>query len=186
VSKKRKHLFQDAIFFACSIGLAIFMVKTDMAQELITLLGGPRWFEILIAGMFFTSAFTTAPAIVMLGTLAETTPMPLLVILGGLGAMLGDYIIFIFVKDRVSEDLKYLLSFSRGQRFLAIFKTQLFRFFVPFVGALILASPLPDEIGVTMLGLSKMKNKIFLPLSFIFNGAGIFVIGWLAKVIAGL
>lgn len=186
MSKKRRHLFQDLFFLFCSIGLAIFMVQTDMANELIALFGGPRWFEVLIAGMFFTSAFTIAPAIVLLGTLAETTPMLMLVILGALGAMLGDYIIFVFVRDRVSEDLKYLLAFSRNQRFLTIFHTRLFRFFVPFVGALILASPFPDEIGIAMLGLSKMKNKIFLPLSFIFNGAGIFIIGWLARMIIGL
>lgn len=179
--KKRKHLFQDVIFITVSVVFATYIAGTGTAQYLVASLGSLQLFGVFMAGMFFTSAFTTAPAIVLLGTLAKTTPMPLLVILGSLGAVLGDYIIFIFVKDRVSEDLKYLLSFSRSQRFLAIFRTRLFSFFVPFIGALIIASPLPDEIGVAMLGLSKMKNKIFLLLSFVFNGIGIFIIGWLAK-----
>lgn len=106
--------------------------------------------------------------------------------IGGLGAALGDYIIFRFVKDRILEDIRYLLSFKKGYRFPAIFKTGLFKFFVPLTAALIIASPFPDEIGVAMLGLSKMKNRIFLLISFIFNGIGILVIGWVAKGIVSL
>jgi hypothetical protein len=169
-----------------SIGFAIFIVKTGIVHQFIATFDNFQYFSIILAGIFFTSAFTTAPSIALLGTFAETTPLPILVVLGGLGAVLGDYIIFRFVKDRVSEDIRYLLSFSKGHRFSAIFRTQLFRFFVPFVGALIIASPFPDEIGVAMLGLSRVKNRTFFLLSFVFNSVGIFAIGWLVKEIVGL
>ncbi|MDP2934019.1 MAG: hypothetical protein Q8N81_07910, partial [bacterium] len=102
---------------------------------------------------------------------------------GGLGALIGDLIIFRFVKDRVSEHFYYLMRVSKSERLFSIFKLKLFRWIIPFVGALIIASPLPDEIGVTMLGLSKMKNSYFILLSFLLNSAGILIIGLIAKAL---
>ena len=97
--------------------------------------------------------------------------------------MIGDLIIFRFVKDRVSEHLSYLIKVSKTERIVSIFKLKLFRWIIPFVGALVIASPLPDEIGVAMLGLSKMKNSYFILLSFLLNSAGILIIGLIAKTI---
>jgi hypothetical protein len=186
MDKKRKQLLWDVLIFTASVSFAIFIVKIGIIYKFIGSFYDLQWFGVILAGMFFTSAFTTVPSIVVLGTIAKTTPLLVLVILGGMGAMLGDYIIFSFVKDRVSDDVDYLLSFPKNRRFFAIFKTRLFRFFVPFLGALIIASPFPDEIGIAMMGLSKVKKSIFFLLSFIFNGIGIFIIGWLAKTAIGL
>lgn len=186
MSSKKKHLFYDVLFLTMSIGVAVFIVKIGVAREMVEWIGGLKWFGVIFAGAFFTSMFTTAPAMAILGTFAETTPLAALAILGGLGSMCGDYIIFRFAKDRIAKDFEYLLSFSKENRFSAIFKTRIFRFFVPFLGALIIASPLPDEIGITMLGLSNMKDKIFFLVSFLANGIGIFIIGWIAKTVSGL
>lgn len=186
MSSQEKHLFNDILFLTVSIGFAVFIVKIGAAREMVAWIGGLKWFGVVFAGAFFTSMFTTAPAIALLSTFAETTPLAALAILGGLGAVCGDYIIFRFAKDRIAQDFKYLLSFSKRDRFPAIFQTRIFRFFVPFLGALIIASPLPDEIGITMLGLSNMKDKIFFPVSFLANGTGIFIIGWIAKTVSGL
>ncbi|MFA6270065.1 MAG: hypothetical protein WC657_02540 [Candidatus Paceibacterota bacterium] len=183
MNKKSKHFFGDVTLLLISISFAIFITKTGVVREFIEYFNDLEWVGILLAGLFFTSAFTTAPAIAVLGTLTETNPLLSLVILGGIGATLGDYIIFRFIKDRISSDVDYLLSFSKRLRFFAIFKTRLFKFFVPFIGALIIASPFPDEIGITMIGLSKINKKIFLLISFLLNGIGIFIIGWLAKTI---
>jgi hypothetical protein len=47
-------------------------------------------------------------------------------------------------------------------------------------GAVIIASPLPDEAGVSLLSLSKLKNWQFILLSFVLNATGIFIIVTLA------
>ena len=184
--KQKKHLFQDVLLLIISIGFAVYMVKSGLAHELIAHLDGLSWLGIIIAGIFFTSIFTTAPAIAILGTFAETTSLPVLVVLGGIGAVLGDYVLYLLVRDRVTKDFQYLLSFSRMKRFPAIFRTRLFKFFVPFIGALVIASPFPDEIGVAMLGASKVKSKMFFLISFLANSGGIFVIGWIAKRVVEL
>lgn len=134
--------------------------------------------------MLFTSALTTAPALILLSQFAATTPLPTLAILGGFGAMLGDYVIFRFVKDRMTEDVHYLLSFSKKERFQKIFKTKVFRFFVPLIAVIIIASPIiPDEIGITMLGLSKMKTRYFFLVSFLANSIGVLIIGLVARAL---
>lgn len=185
MSRHIRHVLQDFLLLAVSIGLAVRIAQSGLAENLTGSLNGFLWLGIIIAGVFFTSFFTTPISIVMLGTFAKTTPLPILALLGGFGAMLGDYVIFRFVKDRVSEDLTYLFSHAKRKRFFAIFRTKLFRFFIPFIGALIIASPLPDEIGIAMLGMTKVKNRTFFILSFLLNSTGIFLVGLAARAVVG-
>jgi len=186
VNNHKKHLFQDAILLTISIFFAVLIAKTGLAEKFVLYFDNLWWLGIIIAGIFFTSIFTTASSIVLLGTFAQDTNLLILTILGGLGAMFGDYVIFRFIKDRVSEDFEYLISVSKQDRLSAIIKTQLFKFFAPFLGALIIVSPLPDEFGLAMLSISKIKNRVFLPLTFFLNSLGVFIVAWVAKSILGV
>lgn len=182
MSRKKRRLFLDLIFLVVSIFFAFYISKTGIASRFIVSLGDLGWLGIITAGMFFTSVFTTAPSIILLSQFAKTTPILVLTLLGGFGAMLGDYIIFKFVRDRIYDDVKYLVSFTKPKRFLGIFRTKLFHYFVPFIGAMIIASPFPDEIGIAMLGFSKIKPSHFSVISFIFNAIGIFMIGFVVNL----
>jgi len=179
MKRKKRQLIQDITLVGMSIVSAFYLLESTRVHDFISLFKNFELVGVFFAGMFFTSIFTTAPSIVVLSEFAHTIPIGTLAIVGALGSTLGDWIIFTFVKDRISEDLKYLLSFSRKKRFSTIFETRLFKYFVPFVGALIIASPLPDELGVTLLGLSKINNKVFFLITFTFNAIGIYAIGWL-------
>ena len=179
----QNNLIRDLTLVVFSILIAIILAKTGVLQDFITSTKEMRVIGSFIAGILFVSVFTAAPATVALGEIAQSNSVITVAILGGLGALIGDLIIFRFVKDRVSEHFNYLIKISRSERFFSIFKLKLFRWVIPFVGALIIASPLPDEIGVTMLGLSKMKNSYFVLLSFVLNSAGILIIGLIAKAL---
>jgi len=181
----KKKLLRDFLFTIFSISVAVFLIRSGLIYEFIFSLDGLLWLGIIFAGLFFTSIFTTAPAIALLGSFAQTTPLLILAILGGLGAMIGDLIIFTFVRGKVSKGFDNLLKSPQGLRFSVIFKHEIFRFFLPFFGAIVIASPLPDEVGVAMLGISKMSKKRFLILSFTLNSVGIFIVSWLAKIIIG-
>jgi len=176
-------LIRDLVLVIFSVFIAIILAKTGVLQDLITSTQEVRFIGSFIAGIFFTSVFTTAPATVALGEIAQSNSVIVVAILGGLGALIGDLIIFRFVKDGLSEHFSYLIKVSTTERIVSIFKLKLFRWIIPFVGALIIASPLPDEIGVVMLGLSKMKNPYFILLSFVLNSAGILIIGLIAKAL---
>jgi len=174
---------RDLAIVTLSIFIAIILAKTGALESLITSTQETRFIGSFIAGVLFVSVFTAAPATVALGEIAQSNSVIIVAILGGLGALVGDLFIFRFVKDKLSEDLLNLIRRSKSERLAVIFRMKGLRWVVPLMGALIIASPLPDEIGVVMLGLSKMKNSLFIPLSFILNSAGILVIGLISKAL---
>lgn len=102
-------------------------------------------------------------------------------ILAGAGAVLGDYLIFRFLKDRVFYELKPIFTKIKGFYLIKIFQTPYFAWLTPLIGASIIVSPLPDEVGVGILGISKMKTWQFILLSFILNATGIFIVVTVAR-----
>ena len=177
------NLVRDLALVILSVFIAIILAKTGALKDLITSTQEVRFIGSFISGILFVSVFTAAPATVALGEIAQSNSVITVAIIGGLGALIGDLIIFRFIKDRVSQHFSYLIKVSKSERFFSIFKLRLFRWIIPFVGVLLIASPLPDEIGVAMLGLSKMKNSYFILLSFLLNSAGILIIGLIAKAL---
>ena len=173
----------DIGIIVLSIFLAILLVNTDVLHGLLNLFGGLGMLANFIAGMFFTSIFTTAPAIVALGSISITNSILQTALIGAVGAVFGDLIIFHFIRDRFSEDLMDLFSRSRRARLSKIVKTPLVRYINFIIGAIIIGSPLPDELGISLLGFNKMKTRWFVVISFVFNFLGIILIGLVARQI---
>lgn len=129
-----------------------------------------------IAGALYTLSFTIPISIVMLALLSQTLSPIEVGVIGGLGAVITDLTIFRFVRDDLVSDIKPLYEKFGGNHVSHVFQSKYFHWTLPFIGALIIASPFPDEIGVTLLGISKMKTLEFLPISFVMNSTGIFLI----------
>ena len=183
-NSEKKFLIQDIGIIFLSVLVAVILVKTEIISKILTSTKELRLLGSFVAGMFFTSIFTTAPAIATLGEIARANSLALTAFFGGMGAVVGDLIIFRFVRDKLSEHLMELIKHEgAGKRIKALFKLRLFRWLTVLAGGLIIASPLPDELGISLLGFSKMKTLRFIPLSFIFNTLGIFLIGLIAKII---
>ncbi|MEQ1561100.1 MAG: hypothetical protein ABL899_00085 [Nitrospira sp.] len=175
---------QDIAIIAMSVLVAIMLSKTGALESLLSSTASLKFAGSFIAGMFFTSVFTTAPAIVTLGEIAHSNSLILTAFFGALGAVVGDVIIFRFIEDRLSEHLVELVKHeSWWKRVRALFKLKYFRWFTFLLGGFIISSPLPDELGIGLLGFSKMKMSVFIPISFFFNFVGIVLIGIVARAI---
>jgi hypothetical protein len=181
----RRHLWQDFFIIAASLVLAWAIVHYQLVQALLASLDGGVALASFIAGIFFTSVTTTAPAIAVLGELSLEGNLFVVSLMGGAGAVVGDYIIFAFVRDRVSDDISYLLKRTGTPRFFKVFRRKTFRRILPFIGGLIIASPFPDELGLALLGLAHLSTGRFILISFSFNAIGIFLIGIAARALAG-
>ncbi len=142
-----------------------------------------RLLATFIGGFFFTSAFTIAPAAFVLAALAKTVSPFWLAFWGACGALCGDLTIFLFVKDRFAKDIVDVVKISKAKKFLHFFKKGFFRWLSPLIGAIIIASPLPDEVGITMMGLSKTRTSLLIPISFCMNFLAVLLI---AKVAGAL
>lgn len=184
LKKKDVFLIQDVAIIVLSIIIAVILVKTNVISEL---LSGTQELKLLgsfFAGMFFTTIFTTAPAIVTLGHISQTNSIVLTALFGAVGAAIGDLIIFQFVKDRLSEHLLELISHNNiWHRTKSVFKMRYFRWLTFLIGGLLIASPLPDELGIGILGFAKMKEHQFVWMSLIFNFIGITLIGIVANTV---
>ncbi len=183
-SRKNNFLLQGVAIIVLSIMVAVILVKTGVFINILTSSRELGWLGSFIAGIFFTSVFTTAPAIVTLGEIAQAGSVLSTAFFGAMGAAIGDLIIFRFMRDRFSAHLMELMRHIGGSRRLkAVFKLKLFQWFTFLVGGLIIASPLPDELGISFFAFSKIRSSLFIPISFTFNFFGILLIGLIAKSI---
>lgn len=184
IKSTKENPMKDLAIIAFGIVIAIMIIKTGALTTLLSSTKEIRFFGSFLAGMFFTSVFTAAPATVILGEIAQSDSLFWVALFGGFGALLGDLIILRFMKERVVGHFDYLIK-NRSKRLTSIFRLRLFRWLLSFLGALIIASPLPDEIGLAMMGISKMKTAWVIPVSFFFNFLGILAIGLVAKTVFG-
>jgi uncharacterized membrane protein YdjX (TVP38/TMEM64 family) len=176
-----RHISHDLAIVALSVVVAVMLVQSHTIDSLLDASQEFGHIGSFFAGMFFTSIFTTAPAIATLGEISLRMGIVETALWAALGSVIGDMLIFRFVKDRIADDLLEILPHKRGaRRFAKLLKFRFFRYLTFFAGGLIIASPLPDELGVGLLGLSKMREVYFVPLSFVFNFIGIFTIGLIA------
>lgn len=177
----KKKLIKNLSIVFLSVLIAIILAKTDAFRDLLISIQGLKFIGSFIAGIFFISVFTVAPASVMLFNIAQITPIWEVAILGGLGAVVGDFIIFRFIKNNFADEVINLLKKTKIQKIAGIIHLSAFRWLVPFIGALIIASPLPDELGLTMMGLSKVKTSTFVLISFILNSLGILALVFIIR-----
>jgi len=66
------------------------------------------YFGTLIAGIFFTYGFTAAPATIFLILLAQNENIILSAFIGGIGAMIGDYLIFKLIRHSFHDEIEKL------------------------------------------------------------------------------
>lgn len=183
-SKNLVHLLEDGLIFAASIAFAVWLSKSGIVMNLLATTDKTRLVTIFLAGIFYSSLFTAAPATVVLAQLAKTSSIWTVGLLGALGAMTGDLLIFRFIKNSVGEDIKYLSNLVGWDRFTSFFHLKVFRFVSPIAGALMIASPfLPDEIGVALLGLFRVRTIIFTPLAFGLHFIGITLVSLLKNIV---
>ena len=178
----KSKLIQDIAIVILSILFAIVLDKTGTFVRIITSTKEAELLASFIGGIFYVSVFTAAPAVVTLGEIAQVNSVALVAFFGALGALAGDLVIFRFVRDRFSEHLMEVLKESGSLKKLEeLSQTTFFKVVFFLITAFIIASPLPDELGIALLGFSRIRLSWFIPLSFGLNFLGILFIGIVAR-----
>lgn len=173
----KKYKYKNLTFLLLSLLIAVFLFRSETFHTYLLHLNGIGYFGAFIAGMLFVSTFTVASGAIILLVLAEELSHIGIGIVAGAGAVLGDYIIFRSIRNKdLINEVKHLFEFFRSEKVSHLIHTKYFSWTLPVVGALLIASPLPDELGVSLLGLSKMKPFQFLFVSFLLNAIGIFLV----------
>src|SRR3989344_5342616 len=181
--KYKNWKYKNTALLALSLIVLLIFADSEIVKNFIYKIGRLGYLGIFITGLFFVSTFTVAPASVVLYFLSgQHNPLTIAVV-AGLGGAIGDLLILKFLRDKIFDELAPLFTKMVGNRVMQLFKTPYFAWLSPLVGILIIASPFPDEIGIGLLGVAKLKSWQFFLISFICNAVGIFVIISLAKAV---
>ena len=169
--------YKNLTFLLLSLVLAFFVFRNETLHGFLLHLGNFGYVGAFLAGILFVSTFTVATGAIILLVLAETLSPIEIGVIAGLGAVVGDFAIFRFVKDDLEREVNQIYNKIDGNHHLKkVFHTKYFSWTLPVIGAVIIASPLPDEVGVSLMGISKLKTYQFLLISFILNAIGIFLV----------
>lgn len=181
---RRKKVLRDGAIIAISIFIAVLIHKSNYLEQILKSSFGLYFaFGAFLTGIFFASTFTVAIATSVFLIFAQTHNPLLIAIIGGLGAFVGDSLIFKFLKDDLIADFEYLEKLFPQRLARRIIHSKLIFWFAPIVAAIMIASPLPDEIGLLVLAGIKLKYHHFFLLSFLLNTTGILIIAIFGSII---
>ena len=133
-----------------------------------------------LAGALYTYSFSGAFAFGMILFInspeANLNPV-IAALIGGIGAGISDLIIIRFIQENLTEEIQNFLH----EKYIFTLRSKLHNrikaFLSRIIGLVMIASPLPDEIGLTFLSNLKNINKYQLfVLCTILNSIGIFFV----------
>jgi len=134
------------------------------------------YYGALLAGVMFTSVFTAAVAIVMIIELAQNFNPVIVALTAGVGSVLGDYLIMQFLEKGLAHELKTIAKSLRLNKLVRLLKSRRSRGLVTIAGVGIIASPLPDELGIGLLDISHLSKPRLLLICFASNLVGVSLI----------
>ena len=160
--------------------LAYYLFSRPEVLSWVANLSQFNYLGIFISGIFLSLGFSTALSI---GFFLASNPEIIIIaaVLGGLGAMIGDFIIFKSIKFSFMDEFKELEKNSAVHKIEEIVKEKkhvvIWHYLLYIFAGLALATPLPDELGVAMLaGLTTIKPLKLIAISFLVHTASIFFI----------
>lgn len=163
-----------------SIALAYYLFNQIGISNFVSNLGKDNYFSPLIGGILLALGFS-APFSVGFFFLLQPENLLFTALLGGLGAMVGDMIIFKTIKYSFTEEFKELEKkkiIKKIEKIVEKNKNVLIRHYLLYIFAgIIIATPLPDEIGISMLaGLTTINPLKLAAISFLIHTIAIFLI----------
>lgn len=197
--KKFEWKHHNLILLVVSVIIAYYILKFEPIISFMHGLNYLGYFASFILGMLFTYALTVVPATAVLYNLGQQFNPLLIAFIGAFGSVISDYLIFRFVRDKLTDEIKLLskeinrltkpisnLVFTEELSVILwkkISRSKIWKTLVPVIAGFIIASPLPDELGVAIFGAAKYEPRKFLVISYVLNFIGIFVIATIGNTL---
>lgn len=159
---------KDVALLVASVLVAFLLTRFHVPEELATFPAGLP-LAALVAGVLFSSAFTAAPAAVAIAQLINVAGPWEVILIGGLGSVIGNLMVYQLFRGNVSKELDHLLKKWGHKEWLAIVRDHHFRWLAVVVASVIIISPLPDELGVAFLGVSGLPLPVFAGVCYVTN-----------------
>jgi uncharacterized membrane protein YdjX (TVP38/TMEM64 family) len=201
VTEAKLFKYRNILFLVSSILLAYYILSSAIVLKIVPELQKLSYLGIFFVGIFYSSTLTTAPATAVLHLSGKVMNPFVASLVAACGSVAGDYVLFKFIKENLIEEVKklseelnnkllYRLEPLSNLIFTRNFRIKLFKFsrsekwksLLPIISAIIIASPLPDELAVALLGAAKYEKKKFVVFSYLCNFFGILFISYLGTI----
>lgn len=177
MKKWHRYHYKNLTYLGISIVIAVLLFNNQGFHSFLLHLGNYGYIGAFIGGIFFVSTFTVSIGTVILFNLVEYLNPFEIALIAGIGAVIGDVTIFQFVRTKgLIDEIKHFFHYFGSDKLPYLLHTKYFSWTLPVIGAIIIASPLPDELGVGLMGISHMKTWKFMIVSFLLNSLGIFLV----------
>jgi len=187
--KKDKHHFirikyPKILFFLLTIVLAYFIFKGRDFPIFSSILSQLGYLGTFLSGMLYTSGFTSAPATSLFLILGKQQNIYLASLIGGLGSMIVDILIFQTIRLSFKDEIEKLEKEKIVKLFFHNIPFVIKKNLAPVIGFIIISSPLPDELGISLLALNKkISVKQFSTIAYIASILGIFILLSIGRVV---
>ncbi|KKQ29084.1 MAG: hypothetical protein US48_C0034G0003 [Candidatus Levybacteria bacterium GW2011_GWA2_37_36] len=172
----KDYKYKNLTFIALSILLVIFLSKYNFLNQLLFKTSYIPPIGSFIAGALYVSAFTASLGILMLADLSQNLSTIEIAILAGLGGAVADFAIIRFFKNNLLSEITPIYDKLGGQRLTKLMHHKYLRWSLPIVGAIIVMSPFPDELGLFLMGLTRIKNYQLTLLCLALDIIGVFLL----------
>jgi len=158
--------------------LVLFIIAFDSAivQASLNEIHKIGYAGLIIGGAMFTSLFTTAPGIAILLSFTDIYSPLTIALIGAGGAVIGDLIILRVFEEKIGYELSPLIKKFHMRGFLKKIKRKKERERTVLLGMIVIASPLPDEIGIGLLGIAHLPLISLLTITYLLNAAGLLLL----------
>jgi len=135
------------------------------------------YFGTFLAGFLYAYAFTAAPAVAILLILAKEQNLLFAGFIAGVGALLSDLAIFHFIRHGFSDEVEKLSKEKIVQYFQRKVPNSIRKYLFVSLAGILIASPLPTEIGVTLMAsIKSISTRKFSIIAYVLHTSAIFVI----------
>jgi hypothetical protein len=170
-----------ALFLTIIIALLIFSNESLTSPQMFIQI--ESYLSSFTLGILYVYGFTAALATGALLVVGSQQNILITGIVAGLGSLIGDLIIFRFIRHSFNGEIKRFGKTKLMKKFRRLIKKHSsLNTVIPLIGYIFIGSPLPDEIGVSILAAYKdTTTKYFSIMAYVLNTIGIFTILLIGK-----
>ncbi|MDD3262571.1 MAG: hypothetical protein PHR61_01885 [Candidatus Absconditabacteria bacterium] len=130
-----------------------------------------------LGGLLYSYGFTSTSATAILLIIAKEKVLWISILVAGIGAFISDLVIYLFAKNSLLQEVTMFKEESYVIKFRNFLKNTFgrrYRYIMPVVAYILIMSPLPTEIGITILATRKnVSMKLFMVITYILHTIGI-------------
>jgi uncharacterized membrane protein YdjX (TVP38/TMEM64 family) len=165
--------YRYIVMYSLSLIVTFFIFLDPTISALVSGISSWSYLGVLVTGVFYVHSLSAPPAAATILLLSKSlAPFPL-IILATIGATIGDFFLFKFMRADIVPEARLLAEDLRVPRIKSPEMVHWIHKLAPYIAGFIIASPLPDEVGAALFGAIEYDTKKFVIVSFICHLAGI-------------